>query len=257
METVAEEVIKVNRLCKEFKLESGVQQILNEISFSVYEGDFTVIMGSSGSGKSTLLYGLSGMDTVSSGEIYFNGKDITKLNSDRLALFRKENCGFVFQQICLIPSLTVLENVLIGGLINKKVNRKELVIEAKRLLNEVGIEEHTFRKFPSQISGGKAQRVGVVRSLINKPSILFADEPTGSLNYQTGQEVLDLFTKFNDQGQTVVMVTHDLKSALRGKRILYLKDGKILSECDLGSYHSGEDETRKNKLISFLGEMGW
>lgn len=250
------EIIKTEKLCKEFKLDSGIQKILKEIDLSIYENDFTVIMGASGSGKSTLLYCLSGMDTVSSGEIYFNNRDITKLTSDQLAIFRKENCGFVFQQICLINSLTVLENVLAGGLINKKNNKKDLITQAKELLNRVEIEEHTFDKFPGQISGGKAQRVGIVRALINKPSILFADEPTGSLNSKTGQEVLDLFTKFNNQGQSIIMVTHDLKSALRGNRILYLKDGKILDTCELGKYQ-GDDEQRKNKLIEFLNKMGW
>lgn len=251
------EIIRARGLCKEFVLDSGVQQILKDIDLSVYEGDFTVIMGSSGSGKSTLLYGLSGMDTVSRGEIFFGGRDITKLSSDELALFRKENCGFVFQQICLIPSLSVLENVLIGGLLGHNVDKKQLTKKAKDLLHEVGIEDHTFAKYPSQISGGKAQRVGIVRALINEPGILFADEPTGALNYQTGREVLDLFTKFNDEGQSVIMVTHDLKSALRGNRILYLKDGRILSSCDLGRYRDGENDERKNKLLSFLDEMGW
>lgn len=254
---IKKEIIRTKGLCKEFALDSGVQQILKEIDLSVYEGDFTVIMGSSGSGKSTLLYGLSGMDTVTRGEIFFGGRDITKLSSDELALFRKENCGFVFQQICLIPSLTVLENVLVGGLLNRGADKKELVKKAKDLLHEVDIEDHTFDKFPSQISGGKAQRVGIVRALINEPGILFADEPTGALNYQTGREVLDLFTKFNDKGQSVIMVTHDLKSALRGNRILYLKDGRILSSCDLGRYRDGEDDERKNKLLTFLNEMGW
>ncbi len=212
-------------------------------------------MGSSGSGKSTLLYALSGMDSVSGGSIYYGDTDITKLNTDEMALFRRKHCGFIFQQICLVDSMNVMNNILASGLLNK-TDKKELVEKAKSLLKEVEVEEHTWTKFPSQISGGKAQRVGIVRGLINSPDVLFADEPTGALNSKTGEEVLDLFTKFNNDGQSVIMVTHDLRSALRGNRILYLRDGKIMAECDLSKYDKN-DEKRREKLVNFLGDMGW
>ena len=250
-----EELLRVENLIREFKLESGTQRILKSINTTIYKGDFTVIMGSSGSGKSTLLYAISGMDNVTDGHIYFKDIDLTKLSSDKLALFRRDHCGFVFQQICLVDSMTVLENVLSAGLL-KKTNKKELIDKAKRLLNSVDIEEHTFNKYPTQISGGRAQRVGIVRSLINSPEILFADEPTGALNSKTGKEVLDTFTSFNQNGQSIIMVTHDLKSAIRGNRVLYLKDGVIESECDLGFYRENDPE-REKKLLDFLGRMGW
>ena len=250
-----EELLRIENLIREFKLESGTQRILKGIDVTIYKGDFTVIMGSSGSGKSTLLYAISGMDNVTDGHIYFKDTDLTSLNSDKLALFRRDHCGFVFQQICLVDSMTVLENVLSAGLL-KKTNKKELIEKAKALLNSVEIEEHTFNKYPTQISGGRAQRVGIVRSLINSPEILFADEPTGALNSKTGKEVLDTFTRFNENGQSIIMVTHDLKSALRGNRVLYLKDGVIESECELGFYEENNAE-REKKLIDFLGKMGW
>ncbi len=252
---MAEELMKIENLCREFNLESGVQKILKNIDLSIYKGDFTVIMGSSGSGKSTLLYSLSGMDNATSGHIYCADTDLTKLSGDNMALFRRKHCGFVFQQICLVDSMTVLENVMVSGLLNGE-NKKSLLVKAKEMLNAVGIEKHTFNKYPSQISGGKAQRVGIVRALINSPDILFADEPTGALNSKTSAEVLDLFTKFNKMGQSIIMVTHDVKSALRGNRVLYLKDGKILDELNLGEY-TGEDEERKEKLNNFLRDMGW
>lgn len=250
-----EELLRTENLIREFKLESGTQRILKGINVTIYKGDFTVIMGSSGSGKSTLLYAISGMDNVTDGHIYFKGTDLTNFTSDKLALFRRDHCGFVFQQICLVDSMTVLENVLSAGLL-KKTNKKELIEKAKALLNSVEIEDHTFNKYPTQISGGRAQRVGIVRSLINSPEILFADEPTGALNSKTGKEVLDTFTKFNENGQSIIMVTHDLKSALRGNRVLYLKDGVIESECDLGFYEENNVE-REKKLLDFLGKMGW
>lgn len=252
---VMEELLRIENLCREFNTDSGVQRVLNDINLTIYKGDFTVIMGSSGSGKSTLLYALSGMDTVSSGHIWLGDTDLASLSGDKMALFRREHCGFVFQQICLVNSMSVLDNVMAAGLLLKG-NKKELAVRAKELLKSVQVEEHTWSKFPSQISGGRAQRVGIVRALINSPDILFADEPTGALNSQTGKDVLDLFTKFNEEGQSVIMVTHDLKSAIRGNRVLYLRDGKILDECDLGKY-DGNNEERAEKLNSFLGEMGW
>ena len=250
-----EELLKTKKLCRDFKTDSGVQRILNNIDLTFYKGDFTVIMGSSGSGKSTLLYSLSGMDEITEGHIWINNTDISTLSGDEMALFRRKHCGFVFQQICLIDSMTVLDNVMAAGLLNNK-NKQEVSNKAKQLLNSVQVEEHTWSKFPTQISGGRAQRVGIVRSLINSPDILFADEPTGALNSKTGTDVLNLFTKFNEQGQSIIMVTHDTKSAIRGNRILYLRDGKILNECNLGKY-DGNNSDRTEKLNKFLGEMEW
>lgn len=135
-------------------------------------------------------------------------------------------------------------------------DKKALIRRAKELFAAVDISEETQQKFPTQISGGEAQRVGIVRALINSPEILFADEPTGALNSKTGLDVLDTLTRFNEQGQSVVMVTHDMRSARRGNRILYLKDGVILGECDLGRYVHG-DRQRHEKLSEFLKEMGW
>lgn len=250
-----EELIRIEHLCREFETDSGTQKILDDITLNIYKGDFTVIMGSSGSGKSTFLYTISGMDKPTGGHIWFGDSDLSTLSSDKLAMFRRKHCGFVFQQICLVDSMSVIENVMAAGLLNK-VNKKELVKKANELLQSVGVEKHTLKKYPSQISGGRAQRVGIVRALINSPEILFADEPTGSLNSKSGNDVLNLFTEFNRSGQSIIMVTHDVKSAIRGNRVLYLRDGKLLNECNLGKY-DGNTEERINKLNGFLGEMGW
>ena len=248
-------LLKTEKLCKTFS-SGGVQQhVLRNIDLELYRGDFTVIMGASGAGKSTLLYALSGMDTPNLGTITFGGKEISALSQDGLAVFRREHCGFVFQQIYLIEGMSVTDNVLSAGLLVQK-DRKALVQKAKELFAAVDIPEETQKKFPTQISGGEAQRVGIVRALINSPEILFADEPTGALNSKTGLDVLDVLTRFNEQGQSVVMVTHDVRSARRGNRILYLKDGVILGECELGKYVSGDAE-RHEKLSAFLKSMGW
>lgn len=248
-------LLKTENLSKSFSNGGAMQHVLRNIDLELYQGDFTVIMGASGAGKSTLLYALSGMDTPTLGRITFGDQVISDLNQDGLAVFRREHCGFVFQQIYLIDTMSVMDNILAAGLLVNK-DKKALVKRAEELFEAVDISKEMQKKFPTQISGGEAQRVGIVRALINSPEILFADEPTGALNSKTGIDVLDTLTRFNDQGQSIVMVTHDMRSARRGSRILYLKDGVILGECNLGKYVHG-DRARHEKLSAFLSEMGW
>lgn len=248
-------LIKTEALTKTFITGETVQNIINNLDIEIYKGDFTVIMGSSGSGKSTLLYTLSGMDVPTSGRIWFCGEEISNYNSDKLAVFRGMHCGFVFQQNCLIDSMSVMDNVLVAGLVQKQ-NKRELVDRANKLFDIVEVLPHTRRKLPSQISGGRAQRVGIVRALINTPEVLFADEPTGALNSKTSLEVLDTFSRFNNDGQSIVMVTHDVRSALRGNRVIYLRDGKVLGECNLPKY-DGDSAERRKTLNDFLEKMDW
>ena len=248
-------VIETKKLCKTFS-NGGVQQhVLKNIDLEIYEGDFTIIMGASGAGKSTLLYSLSGMDKPTLGSVLFDGTDITKMNTDQLAVFRRSNCGFVFQQVYLVESMSILDNLMAAGLLVYR-DKKVLVKKAGELLKAVNIDETLWNKFPTQISGGEAQRVGIARALINDPKLVFADEPTGALNSQTGKAVLDTLTKFNEKGQSIIMVTHDITSARRGNRVLYVKDGEIAGECNLGKYVTGDKE-RHQKLNDFLAKMGW
>ena len=249
-------IIKTEKLCKTFS-SGGVQQhVLKNLDINLMEGDFTVIMGTSGSGKSTLLYAISGMDKPTLGEIDFGGENLSKLNDDQLAIFRRNNCGFVFQQIYLLDNMSVLDNVLAGGLLVNK-NKVEVVKNAKEFLKQVGIDEILWSKFPAQLSGGEAQRVGIVRALINSPKMIFADEPTGALNSASSDLVLDVLTNVNRNGQSIVVVTHDMKTALRGNRVLYLRDGVICGELQLGMYSEKENIERHERLRSFLTEMGW
>ncbi len=248
-------IIKTQKLCKTFSNNGSMQHILKNIDMEIYEGDFTVIMGPSGAGKSTLLYALSGMDTPTLGDIYFKNTNIAKLNQDKLALFRRKNCGFVFQQIYLVESMSIMDNILASGLLLGR-NKKSVIEDAYRLLRNVDIKKEYANKFPSQLSGGEAQRVGIARALINNPNVVFADEPTGALNSKTGKDVLDLFTSVNEIGQSIVMVTHDITSARRGNRIIYVKDGEIAGECNLEKYGT-DDEKRHKMLTDFLTKMGW
>ena len=254
-DTAAVSIITTTKLCKTFSTGGLQQHVLRNLDLEIHAQDFTVIMGASGSGKSTLLYALSGMDSPTLGEITFGNQKITGKSSDELAIFRRRNCGYVFQQIYLCDNMSLMDNVMASGLLVNK-NRRQVAAKAQELFEQVDLDKQDWRKFPAQLSGGEAQRGAVVRALINDPTILFADEPTGALNSAMGNAVLDLLTEANQRGQSVVMVTHDIKSALRGNRVLYLKDGVICGELILGEYE-GEDEARKETLRSFLADMGW
>jgi putative ABC transport system ATP-binding protein len=249
-------ILRTEKLCKTFS-SGGIQQhVLKNLDISLMEGDFTVIMGSSGSGKSTLLYALSGMDKPTLGEINFEKKNLSKLNNDQLAIFRRNNCGFVFQQVYLLDNMSVLDNALASGMLMSK-NKRAIVAKAKDLLTQVGLDKASWGKFPSQLSGGEAQRAGIVRALINSPRIIFADEPTGALNSAASDSVLDVLTAVNQNGQSIVMVTHDMKTALRGNRVLYLRDGVSCGDLKLDAFHADHNHTRHEKLKAFLAEMGW
>jgi len=250
-----DKIISAKNLVKSFDNGGIKQTIIKDLDIDIYENDFTVIMGSSGAGKSTLMYCLSGMDLPTDGTVIFNGKDITKMSSDELAVFRRSNCGFVFQQVYMLDKMSLLDNVLTAGLLINN-NKKEILKNAKELFEKVNLSEHTIRKNVNKVSGGEAQRAGIVRAVINSPICLFADEPTGALNSETGNAVLDVFTTLNNDGQSIIMVTHDKKSALRGNRIIYLKDGKIFGELKLDKYN-GDSKERNDKLNMFLEDMGW
>ena len=253
---MASAILKTEKLCKSFS-NGGVQQhVIKNLDLEIREGDFTVIMGSSGSGKSTLLYALSGMDKPNMGKILFGDTEIQGYSNDELAVFRRGNCGFVFQSIYLLDNQTVLDNVLTGALIVQR-NSPELVKKAKELLKKTGLNEEDLKKYPNQLSGGEAQRVGIVRAIINDPKILFADEPTGQLNSASGKDVLDIFSEVHRNGQSIVMVTHDLKTALRGTRVLYLRDGGIVGDLQMKPYDEDDPKQRRIELTAFLEEMGW
>lgn len=249
-------VLHTEKICKSFS-NGGVQQhVIKNLDIDIKEKDFTVIMGASGSGKSTLLYMLSGMDKPSLGKVFFEDKDISGYSFDELAVFRRNNCGFVFQNIYLLDNMTVFDNIMTGALVSQK-NSPELVKKVGELLEKVGIKKELWKKYPNQLSGGESQRIGIIRAIINEPKILFADEPTGSLNSASGCDVLDILTELHSKGQSIVMITHDLKTALRGNRVLFLSDGCIIGEHKMPVYGTDDMRKRRNGLQDFLDEMGW
>ena len=247
-------VIKTQGLCKSFILGKTGLHVLKNLDIEIYEGDFTVIMGSSGSGKSTLLYALSSMDSLTGGNVEVLGRDISAMRPKELESLRRQEIAFVFQSINLLPDLTAFENVAYcgynGGDAKKAVNTR-----TQKLMERFGLwDDH--KKYPSEMSGGQQQRVAIARALINDAKIVFADEPTGALNSSMGEQVLDTLTGLNNDGQSIVMVTHDMKAACRANRLLYLKDGRIVGDLTLGRYE-GNDTEREEKIFGVLKENQW
>ncbi len=246
------EYIKVYEVEKYYGEGSNVTKAVDGVSFDVDKGEFVGIMGASGSGKSTLLNMMSTIDKVTAGHIYYGETDITGLNEDKLSDFRRDNLGFVFQDFNLLDTLTIGENVALAMTFHTK-RKKEIKEKVDEMLNLLGISG-IRDKFPYQVSGGQKQRCACARALINNPSLLLADEPTGALDSKAAQTLLETFTRINKCMQaTILMVTHDAFSASYCDRILFLKDGKIFNELVKG------DKSRRdflNEILDILALTG-
>ena len=243
-------------VCKFFSQNGGSVQILDHIDVDIYEGDFTVIMGASGAGKSTFLYALSGMDSMTEGKVEYKGKEISSFDEKKMAKLRAEEFGFVFQQTHLVSNLTLFENVAVTGFMKEKRNTKEVRERAMKLLSQMHVENAKDR-LPSQVSGGEAQRAAIARAMMNSPGIIFADEPTGALNRSNSEEVIHLLSQINEKGQSILMVTHDIRAAIHGNRILYLEDGKIFDELELPNYGEDDIRARESKVNDWLVSLQW
>lgn len=248
-----EVVIEAKDLNKEYDTGQTTVPVINGINLSLYRGDFTVIMGSSGSGKSTLLYLLSGLEVPTSGEIWLEDKPVHTLDEKMMTLIRREYIGFVFQDFNLVPNLTFLENILIPAYLVKN-DRKQLNSRAEQLMTKMDIIDLKDR-LPSQVSGGQQQRCSMARAIINNPRVVMADEPTGNLNSSSSEAVLDILTDLNKQGQSIVMVTHEPKSASRADRIIFLRDGLIEDELSFDKGVSTDD--KEVQLLKWLASKEW
>lgn len=220
-------LIDIQNLKKEFRNEEVVTKVLHGLSFGIDRGEFVSIMGPSGSGKSTLMHILGLLDRSSGGHYFFNGRDTTTLSDDELASLRNEEIGFVFQAFNLLPRTTVLDNVKLPLTYSSKIRNHDE--RAKEVLNSVGLG-HRLHYFTNQISGGEKQRVAIARALVNNPSVIFADEPTGNLDSKSGVQVMGILQNLNEQGNTIILVTHETFTAEHAKRIIRVKDGLIESD---------------------------
>lgn len=238
------------------KFEGTEPPVLDNVNIELYDGDFTVIMGASGAGKSTLLYSLSGMNTIDEGSILYHNEDITTFREKQKAKLRSADFGFVFQQTNLVSNLTLFENVSVAGYLNKKRTTDETNEKVKQLLGQMDVA-HAMDRLPAKVSGGEAQRAAIARAIINDPKMLFADEPTGALNRANSDEVLSILQKLHEQGQSILMVTHDMHAAAYGTRILYMEDGKILAEIKLAATKKGDLKEREAKINQWLTSLKW
>ena len=248
-------ILEVNDLCKTYVLNKRQNNVLRNVSFSVNEGEMVAIMGPSGSGKSTLLYNVSGMDSMTAGEVRFDGRDISKLKPNALAEVRLDEMGFIFQQMYMLKNLSVMDNILLPARQSKKnpMTSKEKFEYCRELMHKLDIIEIADNDI-NEVSGGQLQRACICRSIINKPKVIFADEPTGALNRSSSDEVMDELCRINGEGTTIMLVTHDAKVAARCTRVLYIVDGNIK-----GEYNNTESDMRKRErsLNNWLLEMGW
>lgn len=223
-----EPIIKISHLSKIYQTGTVETVALNDVSFEIKKGEFVAIMGPSGSGKSTLMHMLGALDTPTKGEYILDGEEVSKLSDDALADIRNRKIGFIFQAFNLLPRTSALKNVCLP-MVYAGVPKEERLEKAKKYLQMVGLGDR-MEHFSNQLSGGQQQRVAIARALVNNPSIILADEPTGNIASAQAAEIMDIFQKLNEEGHTIVMITHELDIAEHAKRIIQLKDGHIVSD---------------------------
>lgn len=252
------DILEVKDLCKTYIINKRQNNVLKNVNFTISEGEMVAVMGPSGSGKSTLLYAVSGMDSITAGEVKFCGKNIAEMCEKKLADLRLDEMGFIFQQMYMLKNLTILDNIILPAVQSNKNNetRRETVQRGQDLMRKMGIIDIASNDI-NEVSGGQLQRACICRSMINMPKVLFADEPTGALNRTMSNEVMEELVKLNKEGTTVIMVTHDAKVAAKCSRVLYIVDGNIK-----GGYISPKDleikeKDRERLLNNWLLELGW
>ncbi len=253
------ESLKVKDLCKTYIVDKRQNNVLRNVNFKIEQGEMVAVMGPSGSGKTTLLYAVSGMDSATAGKVDFFGKELVTLNDKEVSAVRLNEMGFVFQQMYMLKNLSIFDNIVLPAYQAKSKNRSRSEINdyALKLMKKLGINDVADNDI-NEVSGGQLQRACICRSLINKPRIIFADEPTGALNKQSSKEVMDIFNDINKEGTSIMLVTHDMKVAAKCQRIMYIEDGNIRDEFVLGKLDSDADvRDREKKLSNWLMELGW
>lgn len=252
-------ILEVKDLCKTYIVNGRQNNVLKNVNFNISEGEMVAIMGPSGSGKSTLLYSVSGLDSTTAGEVKIDNKNIVKMKEKELADLRLDEIGFIFQQMYMLKNLTITDNIILPAVQSKKnsENRNEILKRGNTLMRKLGIIEIADNDI-NEVSGGQLQRACICRSMINNPKIIFADEPTGALNRTSSDEVMEELTKLNKNGTTIMIVTHDVKVAAKCTRIMYIVDGNIKGDYNLGRCENdSQKRERERALNNWLMEMGW
>ncbi len=251
-----QQLITGEKITRSFGLGTEKHNALDGISVDIRQGEFVAVMGPSGSGKSTLLYALSGMDSIDSGKITFDGADLSGLRENELADLRRTKMGFVFQQPTLLKNLNILDNIILPSMRDGRKNGVQLVAKARTLMETTGIAGLENRDI-TQASGGQLQRVGICRALMGDPKTIFGDEPTGALNSKAANEIMALLAQIHRTGVTILLVTHDVKVAAKTGRVLFILDGRITGEYLPGVYDETRDnlKAREESLTTWLAEM--
>lgn len=244
-----------DQLVKTFGEGDEKRNVLDGVSVEINEGEFVAVMGPSGSGKSTLMFALSGTDGVNGGKVIMDGKDLSDIGENELSDIRRTKMGFVFQQPTMLKNLNILDNIILPSMRDNRKKAAQITEKARALMKRVGIAELEKRDI-TQVSGGQLQRAGICRALMNNPKIIFGDEPTGALNSQSAQEIMDILSKINEAGTTVMLVTHDAKVAAQTERIMFMCDGAIVSELKLSKFDGTDMESRVEKVTAKLLEIG-
>lgn len=252
-------ILEVKDLCKTYIINQRQNNVLRNVNFGVEKGEMVAVMGPSGSGKSTLLYTVSGMDKMTAGEVRFCGKNMSSLNENQLAEMRLCDMGFIFQQMYMMKNLSVLDNILFPAVQatkykREKESRKEILERGRELMRKLGIIDIAENDI-NEVSGGQLQRACICRSMMNSPQMIFADEPTGALNRSSSEEVMEELTRLNEDGTTIMLVTHDAKVAAKCSRVLFIVDGNIKGEYSIDRKHIMRE--RERELNNWLIEMGW
>lgn len=255
------EKLQVKNLCKTYIINKRQNNVLRNVNLTIEDGEMVAVMGPSGSGKTTLLYTVSGMDAPTAGSVDFFGKELTDTKNDEMSDIRLNEMGFVFQQMYMLKNLSIYDNIILpayqSGNGKTSKQRKQINDRAKVLMQKLGISEVADNDI-HEVSGGQLQRACICRSMINNPKIIFADEPTGALNKQNSIEVMEELNGINEDGTTVMLVTHDMKVAAKCERVLYIEDGDIRDEINLGKWSkTADNRSREKQLNDWLIKMGW
>ena len=253
--------LKVKDLCKTYIVNKRQNNVLRNVNLEIKEGEMVAVMGPSGSGKSTLLYTVSGMDEPTAGRVDYFGKDLGSLSASEISDVRLDDMGFIFQQMYMLKNLSIYDNIILpayqSGKNKGKEKKQEIDERAKQLMQKMGISD-IAQNGVNEVSGGQLQRACICRSLINRPKMIFADEPTGALNQQNSREVMKELVRINAEGTTIMLVTHDMRVAAKSDRVLYIEDGSIKGEYSFGKFCSEEETRQREKQLSnWLMEMGW
>jgi len=248
-------IIIGDQLVKSFGEGDEKRNVLDGVSVEINEGEFVAVMGPSGSGKSTLMFALSGTDGVNGGKVIMDDKNLAEISENELSDIRRTKMGFVFQQPTMLKNLNILDNIILPSMRDNRKNAAQITEKARALMKRVGIAELEKRDI-TQVSGGQLQRAGICRALMNSPKIIFGDEPTGALNSKSAQEIMDIFSKINEAGTAVMLVTHDAKVAARTERIMFMRDGAIVSELSLPKFTGIDMDGRIEQITVKMREVG-